>query len=183
MSEIIQEEAPKKRKIPVKALAVLAAVLIFGIGLAVEIYKHSDSRMKSLLEDNRKSFEACGEYFTRITSEELSAKGIKLGDKGGSGTDGKVSGYASTQTLADQLEGESIAGDIRALDKAGVQKITQSGAEIRFYTDINSGICYIPKAALDDPEVYYPEGYLDDNRIDGDFYRFGKDVKKQIKQK
>ena len=49
---------------------------------------------------------------------------------------------------------------------------------MRFYTDIDSGLCYISPESQSEKNFYYPEGYLDENRIDGDWYRFGKDVKK-----
>ena len=178
--QIIQPEEPRRRKLPLTLIVIIAVIVVFGIGLAVEVYKHSDSRMKSLLEDNRQNFEACADFFgigggassVTVTQEKI--------DKESSTADSnkKRAVYTSSQFLADKYKDYPISGDIKELSDAGVQKISLEGYEVRFYTDIDSGLCYISPASQSDERFYYPEGYLDDNRIDGDWYRFGSDVKK-----
>ncbi len=173
-----------KRKIPVRLIVIIAAVLIFAVGMAVEVYKHSDSRMKSLLEDNRAAFESCARFFGEGGGADFrpddadndSAKDDA--DLDGTAKEPKRSTYASAEFLAEKYKDFPVSADITALGDAGVQKITLSGHEVRFYTDVNSGLCYISPEAQSSSGSYYPEGYLDENRIDGDWYRFGADVKK-----
>lgn len=173
------EEKPRRRP-PVTLIIIIIVLAAFGIGLAVEVYKHSDSRMKSLLSDHRRSFEACAQFFgigggaSAVTVTEK-----KIEDENSTADyDKKRSVYTSAQFLADKYKDYPISGDITELSDAGVQKISLVGYEVRFYTDIDSGLCYISPASQQEESFYYPEGYLDDNRIDGDWYRFGREVKK-----
>ena len=181
MSEqIIPAEEPRRRRLPWKLLVILAVIAAFGIGMAVEVYKHSDSRMKSLLENNKQSFEACADFFgigggaatVTVTDEKIDDE-ISTADSAK-----KRAVYTSAQFLAEKYKDYPISGDISELSDAGVQKISLVGYEVRFYTDIDSGLCYISPASQNEKGFYYPEGYLDENRIDGDWYRFGTDVKK-----
>lgn len=180
-----EEQKPHRRFLRLKNIAILVFVLAFGIGLCIEIWKHSDKRLESMLKDNRQSFEACAEFFGTLSQNELDRRGAILEDEGKDITEkekdskNKMSGYAAVETLADIFEDDPIAADINKLAKAGVQKITLYDGEVRFYTDINSGLCYISQQTRQSPGFYYPAGYLDDNRIDGDWYRFGSDVKKK----
>ena len=173
-----EEQQPKKRRLSVKAWIIIAVAAAFAVGMIVEIWKHSDSRIKSLLEENRSSFEACAQYFDGLTESEMISMGLlpKTSDSK-STEEKKKSGYTSIKSLAGLLSGEKVCKDILKLGDIGIQKIVREGAEIRFYTDLNSGICYISPASAE--ASYYPEGYLDETRIDGDFYRFGTDVKKK----
>ena len=175
-----QAEEKVRRKVPAKLIVLIAAVLIFAVGMAVEVYKHSDSRMRSLLEDNKQSFENCAEFFgigggasgVSVTDTKLREE-LKSAD-----TSNKRSVYTSVQFLSEKYRDYPVSRDIEALSDAGVQKISLVGYEVRFYTDVDSGLCYISPASQSDKNFYYPEGYLDENRIDGDWYRFGSDVKK-----
>lgn len=180
MSEITAPEAePRKRRLSVKAIVIIGFILAFAVGMGIEVYKHSHSRMKSLLADNRDSFEACADYFGKD-----GAASYKPSDAVETAADDSVavkrSTYATLDFLADKFKDEPVSADLKKLSDAGVQKITlTSDGEVRFYTDTNSGLCYISQKVQSDPGSYYPEGYLDDNRIDGDWYRFGADVKKK----
>lgn len=178
MNEELTAEAPKKRRRPKLSVIIIGAiVLAFAIGLGVEIWKHSDSHIKSLLENDRSAFDACAEYFkkggpsayTPTSSDELDPNGQKTRD------------VTSIETLAERLKDEPIADELEKLNKAGILRISLEGWELRFYCDVNSGICYIDPALKNEPGFYYPEGYLDDNRIDGDFYRFGDGSDKKKK--
>lgn len=173
----IQNEEPRKRRIPRKLIVIILLILAFAVGMAIEVYKHSDGRMKSLLEDNKKSFEACAEFFGN--GEGSAAVSSDVSDSSTADPSQKRAVYTSAQFLADKYKDYPISEDITKLSDAGIQKIALSGYEVRFYTDIDSGVCYISEQAQKSPGFYYPEGYLDDNRIDGDWYRFGKDVKKK----
>ncbi len=182
MTSELPEPAEHKRRVPVKLIVIFAAVLIFAVGMAVEVYKHSDSRMKSLLSENKQSFEACAEFFAAkgVSAPSDSNTSPENDDarKTGTKNDPKRSSYASVDFLSEKYEGEPVSEDIKKLADAGVQKITLNNGEVRFYTDVNSGICYISKEVQSQPGFYYPEGYLDENRVDGDWYRFGEDVKR-----
>ena len=176
MSEqIIAEDKPRKRRAPIKLIVIIAAVIAFGVGMAIEVYKHSDGRMRSLLSDNKQSFEACAEFFGTGKGAQSVSPDDKPDETETSDPEQKRAVYTSAQFLADKYKDYPISEDIIKLSDAGVEKISLSGSEVRFYTSIDSGLCYIPG----DSSAYYPEGYLDDNRIDGDWYRFGKDVKKK----
>ena len=176
MSEqIIAEDKPRKRRAPIKLIVIIAAVIAFGVGMAIEVYKHSDGRMRSLLSDNKQSFEACAEFFGSGKGAQSVSPDDKPDETETSDPEQKRAVYTSAQFLADKYKDYPISEDIIKLSDAGVEKISLSGSEVRFYTSIDSGLCYIPG----DSSAYYPEGYLDDNRIDGDWYRFGKDVKKK----
>ena len=175
-----QAEERVRRKIPVKLIVVIAAVLIFAVGMAVEVYKHSDSRMKSLLDNNRQCFETCAEFFGiggGAASVTVTDKDIE-DENSTADINKKRSVYTSAQFLAEKYRDYPVSRDIESLSDAGVQKISLVGYEVRFYTDIDSGLCYISPESQSEKNFYYPEGYLDENRIDGDWYRFGKDVKK-----
>ena len=175
-----QAEEKVRRRIPVKLIIIAGAVLAFAVGMAVEVYKHSDSRMKSLLEDNRQSFENCAGFFgAGGGASGVTVTDEKIRDENSTAdTSRKRSVYTSVQFLSEKYKDYPVSGDIERLSDAGVQKISLVGYEVRFYTDVDSGLCYISPASQADERFYYPEGYLDENRIDGDWYRFGSDVKK-----
>ncbi|MBR4555204.1 MAG: hypothetical protein IKO27_06370 [Ruminococcus sp.] len=177
----VLQEPEKKRRFPLKLVLIAAALIAFAVGMAIEVYKHSDSRMKSLLENNKQSFEACAEFFgigggsesVTVTDKEIEAETINAD------SDKKRAVFTSAQFLAEKYKEQPVGSDIAKLSDAGVQKISLEGWEVRFYTDVDSGICYISEKAKSSPGFYYPEGYLDDNRVEGDWYRFGRDVKKK----
>ena len=181
MSEIISEEdQPRRRRIPLKLLVIIGVVIAFAIGMAVEIYKHSDGRMKSLLADNKQSFEACAGFFgPKGSASYKPSDAVEKATDEDPSSRIRRSTYATVEFLADKYKEEPIFADLDKLSDAGVQKITLTDSgEVKFYTDTNSGLCYISPEVQAQPGFYYPEGYLDENRIDGDWYRFGTDVKK-----
>ena len=174
MSEEIKAPVPEfdfrknRRFLRPKNIAIIVFILAFAVGLIIEIWKHSDKHIRSLLEDNRSAFEACAEYFG-VDGENT----IEIGDVKDTDTNTvKKSSYASVETLMDRLEGKPIVGEIKKLADAGVQKITLYGYEVRFYTDTNSGLFYISPKSTGQPDFYYPDGYLDENLIEDTWYRF-----------
>ena len=119
--------------------------------------------MRSLLSDNKQSFEACAEFFGSGKGAQSVSPDDKPDETETSDPEQKRAVYTSAQFLADKYKDYPISEDILKLSDAGVEKISLSGSEVRFYTSIDSGLCYIPGDSSD----YYPEGYLDDNRIEG----------------
>lgn len=158
-----------------KNILIIVFILVFAAGLAYEIWKHSDDRMKKLLESERSSFEACVRMFSPGEADGFRPTEASEFEGGQ-----KVRDNTSLAALEKRFDGEAIADSLKALDKAGILRITVEGAEVRFYLDVNMGICYIDEQLRESaPEkYYYPQKYLDENKIDGSWYRFGDSKKK-----
>lgn len=164
------------KKLRPKNIVIIVFILVFAVGLGYEIWKHSDDRMNDLLKDERAAFEACAERFR----PSLDDGGFIPSESSEYENGQKVRDNTSVDALEQRFAEDSIAESIKALDKAGILRITVQGAEVRFYLDVNMGICYIDETLrASAPDVYYyPQKYLDENKIDGSWYRFGDSKKK-----
>lgn len=176
MSEEKRSLPPFLKKLRLKNILIIVFIAAFAIGISIEIYRHSNSRIDSILEKDRAAFDACAEYFRPgrpdgfkpMEADEYNSEGQRFTDR------------TSVQFIEQHLSDEPIAETVKTLENAGILKITVEGAEVKFFIDLNMGICYIDEELrAASPELYYyPQKYLDENHIDGNWYRFGESSKK-----